>query len=88
MLRSEDNELNVRIRENGGKVYLSREIKFVYYCRNTVGSVLTMGLQNGNALFRTRKVDSSAMRVRHYVSFIFLVSFIAMPILSAVSWLF
>lgn len=88
LLRSEDNELNARIRKNGGKVYLSREIKFVYYCRNTVGSVLAMGLQNGNALFRTRKVDSSAMRVRHYIPFIFLISLIVMPILSAVSWLF
>ena len=37
--RSEDNDFNSRIRAKGGKVFLSSDIKFTYYCRNTVGGL-------------------------------------------------
>ena len=83
---------NARIRKNGGKIYLSSDIRFKYYCRNTVGSILSMGIKNGNALFRTIKVSPEAMSIRHFIPFIFLVSVIVMPILSAFlslfGWLF
>ena len=92
LLRSEDNEINARIRKNGGKIYLSSDIRFKYYCRNTVGGILTMGIKNGNALFRTVKVSPDAMSIRHFIPFAFLVSLIVMPVLSAFfslfGWLF
>ena len=92
LLRSEDNEINARIRKNGGKIYLSNDIKFKYYCRNTVGGILSMGAKNGNALFRTMKVSPEAMSIRHFIPFFFLASLIVMPVLSAFfgifAWLF
>ncbi len=92
LLRSEDNEINARIRKNGGKIYLSSDIKFKYYCRNTVGGILSMGIKNGNALFRTVKVSPEAMSIRHFIPFIFFASLIVMPVLSALlslfGWLF
>ena len=81
LLRSEDNELNARIRAMGGKIYLSSDIKSVYYCRDTVWGILRMGLQNGNALFRTIKENPKAMNIRHFIPFIFLISLIGMPVL-------
>ncbi len=83
LLRSEDNDMNARIRESGGKIWLADDIRFKYYCRDTVGGILKMGMQNGNALFRTLKVNPKAMSVRHFIPFMFLMSIILMPIISA-----
>lgn len=80
--RSEDNDFNSRIRESGGKVFLSTDIRFTYYCRNTVKGLLSQGIKNGNALFLTLKANPKAMSLRHYIPFLFVLSLIAMPIIS------
>lgn len=79
-LRSEDNDFNARIRAAGGKIYLAEDIKSKYQCRDTITGILKMGMQNGNALFRTIKKNPHAMSVRHFIPFIFLLSLIGMPI--------
>ncbi len=79
--RSEDNDINARIIESGGKVYLSDSIRSVYYCRDSVGALLRQALQNGNALFHTLRRNPRAMRLRHFVPFGFLLSLIALPLL-------
>ena len=92
LLRSEDNDMNARIRQSGGKIYLAEDIRFKYYCRDTVRGILKMGLQNGNALFFSLKENPRAMSPRHFIPFLFLTSLLVMPILSALSavfaWLF
>lgn len=92
LMRSEDNDINARIIENGGKIYMSSDIHSVYYCRNTVSGVLWQGIQNGNALFRTLKVNPKAMKLRHFIPFIFLLSVLILPILGvlvpAIKWIF
>lgn len=92
LLRSEDNDINARIRANGGKIWLADDIRFTYYCRDTVQGLLKMGLQNGNALFWTLRENPKAMSARHFVPFLFLLSLLVMPILSAllpfVGWVF
>lgn len=80
--RSEDNDFNSRIRASGGKVYLSTDIHFIYYCRSTVRGLLDQGIKNGNALFLTLRKNPSAMSLRHYVPFLFVLSLIALPLLS------
>lgn len=83
LLRSEDNELNARIRAAGGKIFLASDISSVYYCRDTIWGVLKVGLQNGNALFRTIKENPTAMNLRHFIPFTFLISLIVLPASSA-----
>lgn len=83
LLRSEDNDMNARIRESGGKIWLAEDIRFRYFCRDTVKGILKMGLQNGNALFHTLRENPKAMSVRHFIPFGFLMSLIALPLLSA-----
>lgn len=78
--RSEDNDINARIRAAGGKIWLSKEIVFTYYCRDNVPAVLMMGFKNGNALFQTFKINPKAMSLRHYVPFAFFMSVMLMPI--------
>ena len=80
--RSEDNDINARIRESGGKIWLSNEIRFTYYCRDNVRDILSMGLKNGNALFHTLKVNKEAMSLRHFVPFLFFLSILILPVLS------
>lgn len=82
LLRSEDNDMNARIRENGGKIWLAEDIRFKYYCRDTISGILKMGLQNGNALFYTLKENRKAMSVRHFIPFLFVVSLLLLPISS------
>lgn len=81
--RSEDNDFNSRIRENGGNVYLAADIVSTYYCRNTIGGLLDQGIKNGNALFLTLKKNPKAMSLRHYIPFLFFLSLVFLPILIA-----
>lgn len=82
LLRSEDNDMNARIRQSGGKIWLAEDIRFKYYCRDTVKGILKMGMQNGNALFFTLKENPKAMSLRHFIPFAFLLSLIVLPIVS------
>lgn len=84
LLRSEDNDMNSRIRQAGGKIWLAEDIRFKYYCRDTVQGIMKMGLQNGNALFFTMRENPKAMSIRHFIPFLFLLSLIILPLLSAV----
>lgn len=80
LLRSEDNDINARIIEYGRRIYLSDDIHSVYCCRDTVLGVLKQGMKNGNALFRTLRVNPKAMNIRHFIPFLFLISLIIMPV--------
>lgn len=80
--RSEDNDFNSRIHKKGGKVYLSTDIKFTYYCRDTIKGLLEQAVKNGNALFLTLRRNPMAMSVRHFVPFAFLCSIIFLTIFS------
>ena len=86
--RSEDNDMNSRIRAAGGKVFMAADIRFTYFCRDTVGGLLNQGIKNGNALFLTLKKNPKAMSMRHFIPFLFVLSLIVMPILSALHGLF
>lgn len=88
LLRSEDNDMNSRIRQSGGKIWLSEDIRFKYYCRDTVKGILKMGLQNGNALFFTLRENPKAMSLRHFIPFAFLLSLIILPLLIFASTVF
>ena len=81
LIRSEDNDMNARIRACGEKIYLAGDIHFTYYCRDTVGGILKMAFQNGNALFRTMRINKEAMSLRHFIPFFFVLSLIVLPIM-------
>ncbi len=83
--RSEDNDFNSRIRAAGGKVFLASDIKFTYYCRNTLKGLLDQAIKNGNALFLTLKHNPSAMSIRHYIPFLFVMSIIGLSAMSLFS---
>jgi glycosyltransferase involved in cell wall biosynthesis len=86
--RSEDNDMNSRIRAAGGKIFLAADIRFTYFCRDTVGGLLNQGIKNGNALFLTLRKNPKAMSLRHFIPFLFVLSLIVMPVLALIHKLF
>jgi len=88
LTRNQDNEMNFRIRKNGGKIYLSDEIRFSYYCRDSIGGIVDMAVKNGMWNVITMKLCPGSMGVRHFVPFAFLLSLIIMPLLTLLHPLF
>lgn len=79
LTRNQDSELNYRIIKNGGKIYLSHEIKLAYYCRDTLRGITKMAYQNGKWNIITSRLCPGSMRLRHFVPCIFLLSLICLP---------
>ncbi len=88
LTRNQDNEMNYRIRKNGGKIYLAGDIKFSYYCRDTIRGIAKMAFQNGKWNVISMKLCPGSMGVRHFIPLAFLLSLIGLPILAIISPLF
>lgn len=88
LTRNQDNEMNYRIRKNGGKIFLANDIRFTYYCRDSVQGIAKMAVQNGCWNVITMKLCPGSMGVRHFIPLLFLVSLIFLPIIAIVlSWI-
>lgn len=81
LTRNQDSELNYRIIHNGGKIYLSRQIKLAYYCRDSVKGIVNMARQNGKWNIITMKLCPGSMRLRHFVPCLFDLSIIGLLLL-------
>lgn len=84
LTRNQDNEMNYRIRKNGGKIYMSEDIRFVYYCRDSIKGIADMAVKNGKWNIITMKLCPGSMGLRHFIPFMFFFSLIFMPVLSMV----
>lgn len=82
LVRNQDNEMNYRIRKNGGKIYLSRDIRLSYYCRDTIKGIAQMALKNGMWNVITMKLCPGAMGIRHFIPLAFVMSLAGLGILS------
>ncbi len=74
LTRNQDNEMNFRIRKNGGKIYMSQDIKLAYYCRDTVSGIAKMARINGKWNVITMKLCPGSMGIRHFVPLVFVLS--------------
>ena len=89
LVRNQDNEMNYRIRKNGGKIYLANDIHLTYHCRDSVKDLIKMALKNGKWNIITTKLCKGTMGLRHFIPLLFVMSLILMPILAAIfsfSW--
>ena len=82
LTRNQDNEMNYRIRKHGGKILLASDIKLSYYCRDTIKGIMRMAFQNGMWNVITMKLCPGSMGIRHFIPLAFLISLIAMPLMS------
>lgn len=88
LTRNQDNEMNFRIRKNGGKIYMADDIKLSYYCRDSINGIVNMAVKNGMWNVITMKLCPGSMSLRHFIPFIFLLSLIIIPLLMILSYFF
>ena len=81
LVRNQDNEMNFRIRKNGGKIYLSNDIHLSYYCRESIKEISAMARKNGMWNIITMKLCPGSMGWRHFIPFLFVISIIGLGIL-------
>lgn len=74
LVRNQDNEMNFRIRKNGGKILLASDIHFSYYCRDSVKGISKMAISNGMWNIITMKLCPGSMGIRHFIPFLFVIS--------------
>ena len=88
LTRNQDNEMNYRIRKNGGKIYMAEDINLAYYCRDSIKGIINMAMKNGKWNVITMELYPGAMGIRHFIPFVFLLSLIIMPILTMMAPVF
>ena len=92
LARSEDNEINYRIRKNGGKIYMTADMATTYYCRETVSALGRMAFANGKWNVIAAKLCPGSMSLKYFVPLAFVLSLLVMPLLCLVHpvfcWLF
>ena len=88
LVRNQDNEMNYRIRKNGGKIYLSKDIRLSYYCRDTIKGISQMADKNGMWNVITMKLCPGAMGLRHFIPMLFVCSVIGLSALGFLHWIF
>lgn len=82
LVRNQDNEMNYRIRKNGGKIYMSNDIHLSYYCRDSIKGISTMARKNGMWNVITMYLCPGSMGVRHFVPLCFVLSIIGLPVMA------
>lgn len=78
LVRNQDNEMNFRIRKNGGKIYLANDIHLSYYCRDSIKGISSMAMKNGMWNVITMKLCPGSMGLRHFIPFLFVVSVVTL----------
>lgn len=83
LTRSEDIELNSRLRRAGWRVYLSPKIKAVYYPRKSIPGLSTQNFGNGAAVIHTLKAGLGGVSIRHLVPLFFVLSLLIAGLFAA-----
>jgi glycosyltransferase involved in cell wall biosynthesis len=88
LTRNQDNEMNYRIRKNGGKIWLAEDIHLTYYCRDTLGSICNMAYQNGRWNVISMKLCPGSMGIRHFIPLLFVLSIIGLLLFGSIHSVF
>jgi len=84
LIRNQDIELNKRIINGGGKIYLIPNVKAIYYARENLKDLVKNNFSNGEwniyTAFYTKSLNS--LGVRHFVPLIFVLSLLVPLFLS------
>ena len=90
LVRNQDIELNRRIKNSGGKIYLIPEIKCTYFARETYKDLAKNNFNNGlwNILTAYYTNSLNSLSFRHFIPLIFVLSLIFTLLLSFTSKIF
>jgi succinoglycan biosynthesis protein ExoA len=82
MRQNEDYELNVRIRQAGGRIYFSPTIQSLYYGRQTLRALWRQYYRYGRSKVKTLRLHPRSLRPRQIVAPLFVAGLILGPIIS------
>jgi glycosyltransferase involved in cell wall biosynthesis len=82
LVRNQDIEMNARIRKNGGKIYITPEIRSKYFCRHTLAGLFRQNFGNGYWNILTLMKHPGTLSLRHFVPLIFVLSLLILGGLS------
>lgn len=86
--RNQDNDMHMRIRENGGKFYLNPEIKIAYYPRENISNMMKQAYNNGKWNIITFKKNPKTLSLRHLVPLFFVTGILCSLILGFFNTIF
>jgi len=87
MLFSEDDELNFRLRQSGGKILLVPEIRSTYYCRNSLQGLASQYFNYGRFKVRVLIKHRRLASYRHFVPVVFVAAVVGGAVLNPFSLL-
>lgn len=87
LVRNQDIEFNSRIRKQGGKIFVTPEIKSFYYCRSGILDLWKQNFGNGYWSIKTIKFAPGTLSLRHFVPLIFVLSLLVLWVVP-VLWFF
>jgi glycosyltransferase involved in cell wall biosynthesis len=82
LVRSEDDEFELRLIRAGGKVWQSRRIKSWYSCRDSLRSLFQQNKHNGYWKIRVMRKHKRQVSVRHLIPGGFVLLIIVLPLIS------
>jgi glycosyltransferase involved in cell wall biosynthesis len=85
MGRNEDNEINARIRQSGGKIYLTPALTLNYFPRDTFSKLIKQNYDSSEWHLFTLRTHRRAMGLRHLLPACFLLVVLVLLITSFVS---
>ena len=88
LTRTQDLEMNVRIRKNGGKIFLAKDIYSKYYCRTSIKKMIKYAFINGYWSIKKIHFCAGLITIRHLIPLLFLISLIVLSILSPIHMFF
>ena len=88
LIRTQDNEMNFRIRKNGGKIFLADDIHLSYYCRDSIKGITDMARKNGMWNVITMKFCPGSMGARHFIPLLFVLSVVGLAVLGFIHPIF
>ncbi|MDD5606582.1 MAG: glycosyltransferase family 2 protein [Candidatus Pacebacteria bacterium] len=75
LIRSQDMEFNIRLKKAGGKILLHPEIISYYYPKATnLIKFFLYNIKNGIWIIYSSKFTKKTLRIRHYISFLFVLA--------------
>jgi glycosyltransferase involved in cell wall biosynthesis len=92
LVRCQDDEFNYRLRKNGGKLYLSPQIKSFYYPRSNLKKLWRQYFQYGVWKIRVLQMHPTVMQARQFAPVAFVLALLipglAAPFLALARWAF
>lgn len=82
LIRTQDIELNARLRRNGGKILLSPDIKSYYYARPTLRKLCKQYFATAKWKIYLTKLVPGSLTIRHFIPLFFIIGLSGSLILS------